>query len=179
MGDLTLHFAFVPPSLSAELPARCCAVAMSPRLQHALLRLTAHAQPARGDELNARALLEEIRDAEVVPLPLPLEPRGRLEPLLTRLREQPGFDHRLPDCAAHLSMSPSTLTRTFQRELGMSFGQWLRLLRLQHGLERVALGDNVACAAQRAGYESVSMFVSAFRRALGTTPGRYARRQAS
>lgn len=40
-------------------------------------------------------------------------------------------------------------------------------------LQRLAQGDSVTNIAGDFGYESVSAFISMFRRTLGTTPGRY------
>ena len=48
-----------------------------------------------------------------------------------------------------------------------------RSVRLLRALERLAAGASVTEVAFDLGYDSPSAFVTMFRRALGTTPGRY------
>ena len=70
-------------------------------------------------------------------------------------------------------VSKRTLERLFNRETGMSFGRWRQQVRLLQALRRLAAGVPVTTAALDVGYESTSAFIDMFRRALGTTPGRY------
>ncbi len=69
--------------------------------------------------------------------------------------------------------SARTLARLFEREAGMTFGSWRQQLRLLRSLELLAGGESVTSVALSLGYESLSAFVSMFRRNLGRTPGRY------
>jgi AraC-like DNA-binding protein len=55
----------------------------------------------------------------------------------------------------------------------MSFGRWRQQARLQHAVRRLAEGASVSAIALECGYESTSAFVSMFKLALGTTPGKY------
>jgi AraC-like DNA-binding protein len=55
----------------------------------------------------------------------------------------------------------------------MSFGRWRQQARLQFAVRRLAEGAAVGTIALECGYESPSAFVSMFKQALGTTPGRY------
>jgi AraC-like DNA-binding protein len=57
--------------------------------------------------------------------------------------------------------------------MGLSFGKWRQQVRLLRALERLAAGAAVTEVAFDLGYDSPSAFVTMFRRALGTTPGRY------
>jgi AraC-like DNA-binding protein len=57
----------------------------------------------------------------------------------------------------------------------MPFGRWRTLLRLQAALPAVAAGEPVSVAARRAGYDTASAFVAAFRRETGSTPAAYFR----
>ena len=61
----------------------------------------------------------------------------------------------------------------------MPFGLWRQRALLLRALELLAEGGTVTGAANAVGYESTSAFVFAFRRALGTTPGRYFKRAAA
>ena len=42
-----------------------------------------------------------------------------------------------------------------------------------HALRLLAAGESVTTAALEVGYDSTSAFISAFKSAVGTTPGRY------
>jgi AraC-like DNA-binding protein len=57
----------------------------------------------------------------------------------------------------------------------MTFGRWRQRLRFVEALRLLAKGHAVTRVALDVGYQSPSAFISAFRRELGTTPGRYFR----
>lgn len=155
------------------LPAEPCVVHVGDDLGRRIDALVARGEGVACHDADARSFLNAIRDAGVSPLPLPLLRESPLSPLFAALRDHPTDAQKRTHWARYLGMSTRTLTRTFRRETGMSLGAWRQLLRLRHGLARLALGDAVSRAAQESGYDSVSSFVAAFRRALGTTPGRY------
>jgi len=155
------------------LPVAPCVVHVPRELEQTLDALVARGEGIACHDADAQRFITAIRDAGVSPLPLPLLRESSLSPLFAALRDHPTDSQRRAHWARYLGMSTRTLTRTFRRETGMSFGAWRQLVRLRHGLARLALGDAVARAAEESGYDSVSSFVAAFRRALGTTPGRY------
>ena len=66
-----------------------------------------------------------------------------------------------------------TLARGFLTSTGLPFGRWRTLLRLQAALPALAAGEPVSAVARRAGYDTVSAFVAAFRRETGSTPAAY------
>jgi len=55
----------------------------------------------------------------------------------------------------------------------MTFGKWRQQVRMLHALRLLAAGESVTTVAFEVGYDSTSAFISAFKTALGTTPGRY------
>jgi len=55
----------------------------------------------------------------------------------------------------------------------MSLGRWRQRLQLVRAIELLAAGTSVSEAGWAVGYASTSAFVTAFRRHLATTPGRY------
>ncbi|WP_164040967.1 helix-turn-helix domain-containing protein, partial [Serratia marcescens] len=69
---------------------------------------------------------------------------------------------------ARVGASNRTLSRLFQRETGMSFLRWRQQLHVGLALQRLAQGDQVTTIAGDLGYESVSAFITMFRRMLGT-----------
>ncbi len=81
----------------------------------------------------------------------------------------------LTEVAARLKLSPSALTRLFQRELGLSPREYLA--QAKRGRFRSALrnGENIAEATFGAGYGSSSRVYEGERAGLGMTPATYQR----
>ncbi len=69
------------------------------------------------------------------------------------------------------SLEPATVRRWFQKNYGMTFQAYQRLVRLSHAFGRIRDGDDVAAAAFGAGFESLSAFSNSFKKAAGFTPG--------
>jgi AraC-like DNA-binding protein len=74
-------------------------------------------------------------------------------------------------------MSERSLARLIQLELGMSFGQWRQQLHIIFALEALSDGTAVQAVALRLGYESVSAFITMFKKAMGHSPGHYLRKR--
>ena len=66
-----------------------------------------------------------------------------------------------------------TLSREFLRQTGMTFTDFRQQIRLHAALHRLSSGARVTAVAYDLGFSSTSGFVAAFRKAIGTTPGRY------
>jgi AraC-like DNA-binding protein len=64
------------------------------------------------------------------------------------------------------------IERVFVDSTGMAFGRWRQPLRLMHAMRLRRAGAKVTHAALEVGCSTPSAFVTAFRRALGTTPTR-------
>ena len=156
----------------------CCVVQVSALLRVSLLRAVEFAQPYREDGPEARlvaVIADEIRAAPTAPLhlPLPRDPRARR--VAEALRANPGDPRTLGDWARAAGASARTLERLFERETALAFAAWRQQARLLRGLEQLAAGESVTSVALDLGYETPSAFIAMFRRALGTSPGRYFR----
>ena len=115
-------------------------------------------------------LLQPVKTLSIE-LPMPVDQRART--LAKALIADPA-DHR--DLAAWgraVGASTRTLSRIFDVETGMGFGQWRTALRLRAALAHLADGDSVSQASARVGYFSTSAFIAAFRKVTGQTPGAY------
>ncbi|SHG59483.1 AraC family transcriptional regulator [Cognatishimia maritima] len=85
----------------------------------------------------------------------------------TQLAGEPSFEM----IATQVALSPRTLARRFSEELGMTWRQALRRLRMNHAIE--ALADpqrQITEIAFSVGYNSLSAFNTAFRDFTGLTP---------
>jgi AraC-like DNA-binding protein len=118
-------------------------------------------------------ILDEIRTLPILALDIPLPADPALARLCTSILHRPEEQVSLASCAAYLGTSTRTLSRLFQRETGMSFGQWLRRARLLKSLDALAAGIPIVDVALSLGYESPSAFSAMFRRTLGVAPSQY------
>ena len=98
--------------------------------------------------------------------------RARIEracKLLTSGEEPPP----LAEVAAKLDLSPSALTRLFQRELGLSPREYLAQAKRERFRAALRNGENIADATFGAGYGSSSRVYEGERAGLGMTPATY------
>ena len=79
----------------------------------------------------------------------------------------------MAEWAKRIAMSERTLARLIVTETGMTFGRWRQQLHIIIALQRLSSGHSVQTVSQDLGYESVSAFITMFKKALGKSPGRY------
>lgn len=175
-GPLALRSLYVHPAAAQGLPESCCVVSVPPLLRELILRATSLPETVAPDGPEARMLAlipDELRALEPEPLHLPLPRDRRLKAVTDSLAARPAEPRMLADWARRVGASERTLARLFVRETGMTFGAWRQRLRLLVAVARLADGEAVTTVAYDLGYDSPSAFIAMFRRALGTTPGRY------
>ncbi|SMF17098.1 transcriptional regulator, AraC family [Tistlia consotensis] len=172
----SLYFLPVLPGVPAE-PA---VLSVTPLARELILRLMELPVDAAGTTLPDRtwtrliaALLDELKGLDVAALHLPLPSDRRARRVAEALLAAPDDGRRLEDWARFAGAAPRTLLRAFKRETGLGFAAWRQQARFLAALPRLAAGDPVTAVALDLGYDSPSAFVAAFRRAFGTTPGRY------
>lgn len=175
-GALEGYNAFIATEVSERLPDSCCAVSVTPLLRELLTR--AASLPARYEEndVNARltgVLLDELAAAQVEDLHLPMPADPRLRRIAGAMLDSPADRGTLRGWAKRAGMSERTLERLIGRETGMSFGRWRQQLGIVLAVKWLAGGASIQTVAADLGYESVPSFVTMFRKALGTSPGRY------
>lgn len=177
-GPLALRTIYFPPGRVPcdRLPRHCCVVGIPPLLRELILYLVESPAPVPATAERARleaVLVDLLGELPQEPLRLPMPRDPRALRLAERLAGRPDDPRGLDELAAESGASSRTLQRCFARETGLGFRAWRQQLRLHRALELLAEGAAVTAVASQVGYESPSAFVSMFRRALGTTPGRY------
>jgi AraC-like DNA-binding protein len=120
----------------------------------------------------AGVLADQIAAAARIDLRLPSPRHPRATQVSELLMADPSDTPSLEALGQELSVSARTLARHFVADTGLTLGQWRLQFRLTHALTLVASGRAVKDVAFEVGYESPSAFVAAFKRALGTTPGK-------
>lgn len=154
---------------------RCRVVEVSSLLRELIAAIEPGEQPrepARATLLG-ELILDELARAPSRPIRVPLPGDKRLRGLCQALIDAPGDTQTLADWARAAGASERTLARLFERELGMSFGQWRQQVRLAHGASLIARGMPLWQVAQQLGYASQSAFTAMFRKTFGSTPSAY------
>ena len=145
-----------------------------------LLRELIAALMAGGDQLAqtrmallGELILDELARAPSRPIRVPLPRDKRLKALCEALIDAPGDNQTLAQWAQATGASERTLARLFDKELGMSFGQWRQQVRLAHGASLIARGLPLWQVAEQLGYASQSAFTAMFRKSFGSTPSAF------
>ncbi|PND30654.1 AraC family transcriptional regulator [Achromobacter pulmonis] len=175
-GEARGSFLYVRRDACGRLPPVCRSWPSS-RLVEALIdRFTgpdAQAVPPAYQAQLFDVLLEELRQREHEPVPLPMPTDPRLQELAHTLLDTPDDTAGIDEWAQRLNMSSRTLMRRFRHETGVTLGQWRQRARLLRALELLCRGGSVTEAGLAVGYESTSAFIGSFRAAFGATPTRY------
>jgi AraC-like DNA-binding protein len=162
------------PSVLRVLPPHPRVVDVPPLLRelilHALKIAPLHLDVPAHERL-AGVIADQVAALPVAPLQLrtPRDPRARtVADLLAADGDLP-----LEAAARAAGLSRRTAERLFRAETGLSPGRWRQRLRLVEALRLLGEGRTATQVATAVGYATPSAFGEAFRRELGTSPGRY------
>ena len=163
----------------ARLPVEPRILALSPLLKEIVVRMMTWVENPEANAAKRRlvdVLYDEIRSASQMKLYLPVPRDPALKRLATRMAEDLSAGNtNLAALAREVGLSQRSLFRNFQKETGLSPGQWRRQMQVLRSLELLAKGWSVTEASFEVGYESTGAFIRAFRQTLGVTPTEYAR----
>lgn len=175
-GETECYCLFVEPDAAPDLPKTCCTISVSPLLRELLLKVAGFPElyvlGGREDRLLA-ALLDELVEAPVEDLHLPMPRDPRLRRLAEMMLADPTDKTSKADWATRIGMSERSISRLLLHEIGMSFGRWRRQLHVILALQRLTKGESVQTVALDLGYENASGFITMFRKAIGKPPARY------
>ena len=154
---------------------------MTPLLRELLARSASLALLYEEGGPNSRlvaVLLDELAVANVEDLHLPMPSDPRLRRIVDEIMALPADRGTLDAWAKRAGLSERTLVRLISRETGMSFGRWRQQLAVMLAVKWLAVkwlagGASIQQVAADLGYESVPSFLTMFRKALGTSPGRH------
>lgn len=138
----------------------------------ALAQLDPGEAPAR-EAMLAALILDELGRSATRPIRVPMPADKRLKALCGGLLDSPGCNLTLEHWARQVGASERTLARLFERELGLTFGQWRQQMRLAHAAPLIARGLPLAQVAEQLGYASQSAFSAMFKKTFGTTPSAF------
>lgn len=120
-------------------------------------------------------LVDQLRALPHAPLQLPEPTDVRAKEIADLLRADATRRDGLDALARRIGTSRRSVERAFREDVGMTFAQWRRRLRMVQALRMLAEGVPAASVAARVGYSTPSAFGAAFRRELGISPARYHR----
>lgn len=177
LGNTEFYVVYLHHTTGVLPPDRCCVVQLT-RLMCDLVQELGSIDPGCGrrHRLVMELLLEEarlsIQSAHVVPLPSD----RRLLALCRVLMDDPAYRKGLGSLSPAVGASQRTLARLFRQEMGSSFSEWRRQLRLATAIGLIAQGVPMNLIARRTGYRSAGAFSTMFRTALGVAPSRFCQR---
>ena len=174
-GDYAMRTLYLEPKLAQALAPDCRAIEVSALLRELIVHAVAlgmldEDQPAH-DRL-ARVIVDQLVNAQALPLSLPLPADPRAARLADRLRDDPSSTLELHQLAQGAGASARTIQRLFLDETGLRFGEWRQRMRLLHAASLLGAGVSVTEAGLEAGYAGSSAFIAAFKKQFGHTPAR-------
>ncbi len=175
-SELQMRNIYLSPELSRGLEDRTLVLVVGPLLRELIVSLVE--QERQSDPYYYRALADlavlELGRARRSSLrvPLPDASDRRLLALCQAVMANPSLDIGLERLAEDAGASVRTLSRLFQRSLGMGFADWRRQVQLATAAAALIDGRPVAGIAHALGY-TPSAFSDMFRRELGVSPSEY------
>ncbi|HEY0296049.1 MAG TPA: helix-turn-helix transcriptional regulator [Bordetella sp.] len=171
-------FLYIAPG-SISLPDACCTLLITPLVEELIRHLAAQKQDYDPSSPTARlvdVLLEQLQEMPTTRLHLPVPKNPRLAKIADALFTDPANRNTVAQWAASVALTERTLARLIHAELGMSFGRWRQQLHIIVALQQLAEGTAVQSVSQQLGYESVSAFITMFKKMMGHPPGHYLQR---
>ena len=175
-GPVSVRILYFVRKLVKTLPRRCGIVNISALLRELILHVSRIGALDRRIAAQARligVLLDALGSFSDVPLQLPMPRDARARRFAALPQDRPDENATIASLSRDAGAGRRTIERLFQSETRMTVGEWRRRLRLLRAVQLLAKGESVTNAALDAGYSSMSAFIAVFRKAFGTTPGRY------
>lgn len=163
-------------SAITELPEQAVMISISPLLRELITSLCYIDHCQQQQQTTVRLVDVLIDQLIIMPtqhfdFPIPKEPR--LRKIAEQLLDYPADRRTVGEWATHYAMSERTLSRLVKQEVGLSFARWRAQLHLILAFKKLSDRMPVQRIADDLGYESVSAFITFFKKKMGTTPKQY------
>ncbi len=174
-GRVVMQTVEIDATRAAPFGEHCRVMEATPLLRALVTALADEPTHSTRHQATTTLLLDEIGRARTSGFALPDPADPRLRRVARRVWAAPAEPLDVDGAAALATMSRRTFTRRFGAETGIGFDAWQRRLRLLTAVPRLEDGAPVSTVAFDLGYDSVSAFIAAFKRAFGETPKRFGR----
>jgi AraC-like DNA-binding protein len=174
LAFVEMRTVYIHPDALPNLP--CCVLAITPLLRELILAAVNFDQAYPSNSREGRIiqlLLDEIISIPTLPMVLPMPEDKALRLICDELLTAPDDIRSSSDWAGKMGVDARTLQRRFNKNTGMTFGEWRRQARLLNALERLASGERVIDIALESGYASPSAFTAMFKRQFGVAPSEF------
>ena len=175
LSKATFCFVYIHPD-HVPLPNQSCTLSITPLVRELIVHI-ANLPTEQYDSPLYYKLCDLLFD--MLPtlvheqLNFPLTDDPLLRKVANTLLNNPADRRTVSEWAASLAMSEKTFTRLVKKQAGMTFGQWRRQLHIVLSLQFLSQGHSVQITSELLGYESVTAFITMFKKALGVSPKRY------
>ncbi|HWX02600.1 helix-turn-helix transcriptional regulator [Collimonas sp.] len=151
----------------------CIVLEVSSLLRELIAALTEAEVDSVRESLLTRLILDELVAAKTPGIRVALPTEKRLHAICQALIEAPDSGMTLAAWADRAGASERTLARLFEKDLGMTFGQWRQQVRLAHAAPMIARGMPLSLVAAELGYASQSAFSAMFKKTFGQSPSTF------
>jgi AraC-like DNA-binding protein len=125
--------------------------------------------------VSIKNILPEI-SLRIMPMALPTTENERMLPVLTFIEERLAEPHTLQSISDRFGFSNRSASRLFRSTLGISFLQYLKLLRMVKAFEMIMGTDkSMTEIAYAVGYQSLSAFSTTFHQFTNMSPSGFNR----
>ncbi|QCT20053.1 helix-turn-helix transcriptional regulator [Jejubacter calystegiae] len=166
----------VPAQEAHKLPERACIIELTEVAQAIIKDFIQRNLSGFESELDykmAEVLVELLSRQPPLDNFIPASGDKYLLPIINELQDNPGDNRTLKEWAETVYISDRSLTRRFQKEMGMSFRDWRMRLRFIRAVNLLKTDTSIQDIALTLGYSTSSAFIWMFNKISGTTPESY------
>lgn len=163
-------------STGLALPEVACTLTVTPLVRELILHLHRQQDDDKTDPATDRlidVLLDQLIQLEREEFDFPIPDEPILNRLALELIARPSEKRTLGEWASDFAMSERTLARMIKRHVQLTFGQWRSQLHIVLALQKLATNMSIQTLSEELGYDSVSAFITFFKKALGKSPRQY------
>ncbi|MGY4258999.1 AraC-like DNA-binding protein/mannose-6-phosphate isomerase-like protein (cupin superfamily) [Bradyrhizobium sp. USDA 4516] len=162
---------WVANAASQGMTSRTTVIHVSPLLRTLIVEAASlKSEDRRYADRVIALILDQLRRATPISAALPWPTHPGLLALCETLYADPANPRHAERWGREIGMSPRTLTRHFEREVGMSLRAWRQRLRLLKAIELLGSDLPITEIALRLGYSSASAFIFMFRSEMRVSP---------
>jgi AraC-like DNA-binding protein/quercetin dioxygenase-like cupin family protein len=173
LGRARLRTLFVHAGVRLFEGGQCEVLDVSTLLRELIVALSQVNAGEPRERMLSALLLDELARSTTLSIRVALPSDKRLKALCESLIANPASPLTLDDWAQRAGASGRTLARLFERDLGMSFGQWRQQVRLAHAAPLITRGLPLSLVAAELGYASQSAFSAMFKKTFGQSPSAF------